>query len=292
MQNKTLIGKNNYLFLQNDTCRELEVHCNNLNLVTDTSLSRYNFKNFLITIFPNKSYIYSKFLPDGYNVNYRPAFQIYKNKFDEKIIDGYAELSDQENIYYKTDTHINLKGNYIIYKKFIEKVNNLYNLNLVAKHINIHSKVCKLNTLPYGVGDLTYPVNLGDQTLDDINDIYFYSDDITDFYCIYKINNEENIRFLDYNLVDNTSILEKDNKNIDWVVISKYIIYKKNTHNNTSCKKIIIFYDSFLLNIISLYFELFDECNVYFIKSIYENALINLIKPDYIFEFRLERFLN
>jgi hypothetical protein len=291
MQNKTLIGKNNYLFLKNDACRELEVHCNNLNLVSDPTLSRYTFNNFLIIIFPNKSYVYKNFLPEEYNVQYRPALKIYKNKFDKKLIDGYTELTEQENVYYKTDTHINLKGNYIIYKKFIEKVNNLYNLNLVAKHINIQSKVCKLNTLPYGVGDLTWPVNLGDQILDDINDIYFYSDDITDFYCIYKINNEENIRFLDYNLVDNASILEKDNKNVDWDVISKYIIYKKNTHNNTSCKKIIIFYDSFLLNIMPLYFELFCLYDFYFIKSEYDNALINLIKPDYIFEFRLERFL-
>ena len=30
---KTLIGKEDYLFLINDSCKELEIHCNNLNLV-------------------------------------------------------------------------------------------------------------------------------------------------------------------------------------------------------------------------------------------------------------------
>ena len=32
--NKTLIGKNDYLFLINDSSKELEIHCNNLNVVT------------------------------------------------------------------------------------------------------------------------------------------------------------------------------------------------------------------------------------------------------------------
>lgn len=292
MSNKTLIGKNNYLFLKNDGCQELEVHCKNLNLVSDPSLSRYKFNNFLITIFPNKSYIYKQFLPDGYDLKYRPALKIFKNKFGDKLIDGYVQLKDQSNTYYKTDTHINLKGNYIIYKNFIERANNLYNLNLVTKHINIQSKTCILNTLPHAIGDLTWDNNLGDQQLTDKNDIYFYSNDITDFYCIYKIKNNENIRFLDYNLIDKTNVLEETNKNADWHVLSKYIIYKKNVDNKASCKKIIIFYDSFLLNIISLYFELFNKYDFYFIKSVYDNALINLIKPDYIFEFRVERFLS
>ena len=47
-QNKTLIGKDNYLFLTNDSAKELEVHCNNLNLVQDKSLQRYKFDNFLL----------------------------------------------------------------------------------------------------------------------------------------------------------------------------------------------------------------------------------------------------
>ena len=33
--NKTLIGKNNYLFLINDSGQELKIHCDNLNLVND-----------------------------------------------------------------------------------------------------------------------------------------------------------------------------------------------------------------------------------------------------------------
>ena len=38
---KTLIGKNNFLFLQNDSARELEVHNNNLCLVHHEFYKRY-----------------------------------------------------------------------------------------------------------------------------------------------------------------------------------------------------------------------------------------------------------
>jgi len=53
--NKTLIGINNYLFLINYTNRELEVHCNNLLLVNDITLSKYKNTNYILFIYPNKS---------------------------------------------------------------------------------------------------------------------------------------------------------------------------------------------------------------------------------------------
>jgi hypothetical protein len=286
MPNKTLIGKNNYLFLINDSGRELDVHCENLNLIKDIKLSRYSFDNFCIVIFPNKSYLYRDFLPSTYDAKYRPAFELYQSKFNNKIMDGYELLKYEKDVYYKTDTHINLKGNYIIYKHFIHKINNLFDLRLLPKQINIQSKTCFLEQ--FGIGDLTWPINLGDQKLEDISDIYFYSDDIIDFYNFYKIQKNKNILFLNYELIDETEILEQ--QFVDWNIMSNYIIYIKNTEKEDCRKKIIIFYDSFLLNILPLYFELFYE--VYMIKASYNNGLINLIKPDYVFEFRVERFLT
>ena len=75
--NKTLIGKNGFLFLNNDSCKELEVHCNNINLVNYKNLGRYNFEKFCLIVFPNKSLIYKDFLPDNYDVKYRPALEDY-----------------------------------------------------------------------------------------------------------------------------------------------------------------------------------------------------------------------
>lgn len=282
--NKTLIGKNGYLFLTNDTCKELEVHCQNLNLIKNKSLPHLNFDNYMMILFPNKSLYYKNYLPDEYVVKYRPAFEIYKNKLQDKMLDCYEILKNIDDAYYKTDTHINLKGNYEVYLKFIEKVNNDYELNLKAKYIKIEViENIELSSLNYGIGDLTWPSNLGNQTLINKNDNYYYSTDFSDFYMRHKINNNDNIMFFDYELNNKTD--ELNNLIVDWNIISKYIIYKKNKNGY----KVIIFYDSFILNILPLYIELFNE--IYLIKSVYNNKLIDIIKPDYIFEFRLERFL-
>ena len=62
-------------------------------------------------------------------------------------------------------------------------------------------------------------------------------------------------------------------------------------HNTDKVKlRIIIFYDSFLLHVLPLYFSLFND--VYFIKNPYSNEIIEMIKPDYVIEFMVERFLN
>ena len=43
---------------------------------------------------------------------------------------------DYETDYYKTDNHINLKGNYHVYKEFIKCVNSLFNLHPWTKRNN------------------------------------------------------------------------------------------------------------------------------------------------------------
>jgi len=178
-----------------------------------------------------------------------------------------------------------LKGNYIIYLEFIKKCNLLYNTNLSSKNINILKLTnVNLNSLNVGIGDLTWPGNLGNQILKDDLDNYYYSNDIELFYPKYVITFESEYMFYDYDLNNKTS--ELINNIVEWNVVSKYIIYKKNIHKKN---KVIIFYDSFILSILPLYMELFYE--VYMIKNLYNNELINLINPDYVFEFRVERFL-
>jgi len=289
--NKTLIGKNGFLFLQNDSGNEIKIHNENLCLVQDISLKRYNeYKDkFLLTVFPNKSLICKEFLPDEFDMKYRPAFDIYKKKFDDKIIDGLTVLSDYKNIFYKTDTHINLYGAYIIYSTFVDNFNALFKMNVIKKEINIKSKlVDSLNELKLGIGDLTWKVNLGNQTLNSTEDIYFYSDDFTEIYLKYELKLNDPIRILRFDknkFIDNTN--EFIGKTIDWETLSQYTLYKKN--NIFPKQKCLIFYDSFLLSTLSLYLELFDE--VYLSKTVFSNEIIQIIDPDYICEFRIERFL-
>jgi hypothetical protein len=293
--NKTLIGKKNYLFLQNDSAKELEVHNNNLCLVNKKFLKRYekNKNRFLLIVLPNKSFVYKSYLPDNYNLIYRPGFNEYKEYLNEHILDGYEFLKDIDNSYYKTDTHINLNGNYIIYLNFIDKINNLFNLNISKKEIPLLSVECdSLSKLNKGIGDLTWETNLGNQILEDISDKYYYFEntfDLEEFYMSYKITNDSKIKLYYINnnmLIDETEL--NINKIVDWNIVSKYIFYKKNDHVQNNLK-ILIFYDSFLLSIMPIYFNLFNE--VYFSKTIYNNDLIEVIDPDYVFEFRCERFL-
>jgi hypothetical protein len=158
-------------------------------------------------------------------------------------------------------------------------------MNLIPKQLNLKIlKDIELSSLNIGIGDLTWGCNLGNQQLDFKNDNYYYSDDIEDFYMKYTIKNNDKYIFYNYELENKNEELE--NKIVDWNIISKYIIYKNNIDKKN---KVIIFYDSFLLSILPLYMELFKD--VYMIKNIYNNELIDLIKPDYVFEFRVERFL-
>lgn len=286
-ENKTLIGKNNYLFLINDSCKELDVHCNNLNLVNDKTLSRYNLNNFLLIVFPNKSLIYKNYLPEQYKVKYRPAIEEYKKILDNKLVDGYKVLKNELNTYYKTDTHINIKGSYIVYKYFIEKVNKIYNLNIKANDINILDKECVLNDLNYGIGDLLWENNLGEQTISDNNkiDVFYYSNDINYLYYQHKISNNNEIRVLNKDLTDINH--ELDGSLLTWEILSNNILYKKNITGNNL--KVIFFYDSFLISLLDLYLSTFHE--VYMIKEVYDKKFIDIINPDYVFEFRVERFL-
>jgi len=52
---------------------------------------------------------------------------------------------------------------------------------------------------------------------------------------------------------------------------------------------IVIIYDSFLLPTLWLYLRMFEE--VYMSKHIFTESIIDKINPDYVFEFRIERFL-
>jgi hypothetical protein len=284
---KTLIGKNNYLFLINDACRELEVHCENLNLVNDKSLSRYNLENFLLIVLPNKSLVYRDYLPDNYNIKYRPALNDYKKIFKNKLVDTYKILKNEEDVFYKTDTHINMKGNYFVYNYFIKKLNEIYNLDIKPHNIVLSSKNCKLAELNYGLGDLLWDKNLGNQNIDENSKIdnFYYSDNVEILYYNHKIKESDEIRILNKEFIDiNYKLVDSL---ISWEILSENILYRKNNTDNNL--KVLIFYDSFSISLLDLYLKLFNE--VYMIKEIYNSHYIKTINPDYVFEFRVERFL-
>jgi hypothetical protein len=275
---KTLVGKHGYLFLQNDESKELDIHCNNVSRVFDPSLSRYTFSNYHLFVYPDKSILYRHFLPDTYQAIYRPALDIYQRHFKDRCIDLY-ELLSHEDTYYKTDTHINGKGSYLVYQCFIRYLRSLH-LEPPEKKLELEPCECILQTLPYGVGDLTWPSNLGNVTLDDPQDVFYRNESML-FVHHYKICSCASVRFLNNTLQDVTATLE--GQLVTWDIISNYIIHIQNPG-----PRILIFYDSFLLQSLALYFDFFD---IYFVKDVYSNDIIKTIQPEYVFEFRIERFL-
>ena len=296
---KTLIGKNDYLFLVNDTNKELDIHVNNYTTVTKDSFKKYEkyLDKFLIFIYPDKSYLLRHFLPTNFNSQYRPGFLLYKEYFKNKLFDLTEILKHLDDPYYKTDTHINFLSAYYVNYYFIEKINIFFGMNINFRKLNISKKNICLLDLNMGIGDLLFKENIGNQVIDNIVDTYYYNDDIPYFYTKYLIDNNEKIIY-DYTKIFFVKI--ENNKFVDyttelvgnyvnWDIISKHIIFVENESIKNN-NKILIFYDSFLLHSIQLYFNLFKY--TFFSKTIFSEELVDTIKPDYIFEFRVERFLN
>ena len=286
---KTLVGKEGWLFLKNDACRELEVHCNNLCLVAETfQRDRYarHMKKFLMTIFPNKSYLYSDQLPAGYTAKYRPGFDIYKKIFGDRLLDGYKVLKGVAETYYKTDTHVNFLGACLIHNAWILNINQQFGLSIpVPEHTIIRNEVASLSELTIGIGDLTWDSNRGSIALDSTADVYFKSDTVESLYMTYKIAVDGPIRLLGPTLEDITET--HVGATLDWSIVSPCILFKKNPGGVS--KKVLIFYDSFLCSTLSLYLNLFAA--TYMAKTIYDPVLVDKINPDLVFEFRVERFL-
>ena len=286
---KTLIGKENYLFLQNDSNRELEVHNNNLCVVSKNFHLKFEkyLSKYLLIVFPNKSLVHQRYLPDGFDLKYRPGIDMYKKYLNDRIIDLYEYLKNEDS-FYKTDTHMNLNGAYISYEVVISKLRAIFNIQVEKPNIHLQKKECILADLNLGLGDLTWEMNLGQQDLKDKSDIYYYSDDIEPIYTRYKISSsDKHLAILNYNLeYCNT---QYDGTVIDWNIVSNYIIYSINNEVKQK-EKILIFYDSFLLSSLSLWRQAFHE--VYFIKNTFNPEMVKKINPDYILEFRVERFLN
>jgi hypothetical protein len=286
---KTLIGKNNYLFLQNDSNKELEVHNDNLSLVKSNFYLKYEkyISKYLLIVFPNKSFVHKEFLPDKFNLKYRPALDAYQSYFKDHLLDMYPHLNGLDT-FYKTDTHMNFHGACVVYSVGMDKIRKLFQLPVESISITIQRKNCTLSELNIGLGDLTWEMNLGNQVLEDRMDTYYYTDDIDMIFMKYIVDrHNENLSFLDYNLINLTH--ELDGRIVNWEIVSKFILHSKNSAVSLQ-KKIIIFYDSFLLSSIPLWMKTFSE--IYFIKNNFNPELIERIQPDYIFEFRVERFLS
>ena len=291
MNNKTLIGKNNYLFLMNDSANGLENHCNH-KYSKEINISIYNkiIDKFLLIVFPDKECICNNFLPNTFKINNRYCLNKYKLELKNNIIDttGLLEYTD----YYITDTHMNIKGLYKVYKETIIQFNKLFNKNVSIINTDLkQEQINNLQSLQLGLGDLTWDINKGDLKLNNINDVYYTINQNFPFYCKLKITNPLNVENVNINilngLLDNVTDQYLNNI-ITWQILSDNIIESKNNNNGNNIK-VLIFYDSFLIQIVPLIMKTFKHC--FFSKTNINYNLIDKINPNFVLEFRVERFL-
>jgi hypothetical protein len=154
---KTLIGKNNFLFLHNDTSKEIYFQLKNeSSLNTQYIKNHLNVKNSLLIIFPDKSVGCKQYLPDDYQNIQRKTIIDLKNQL-QNMYDGYECIKNMDDVFYKTDTHMNLKGCYEIYKNSINFFNIINNESIKTNCIEIKKKIVEnLSCLGFEIGDLTW----------------------------------------------------------------------------------------------------------------------------------------
>jgi len=235
-------------------------------------------------MFPDKEIICKDYLPDKYKILNRDKMYYYKYNFIDLFYDS-TELFDVED-FYKTDTHINLKGMIKFYKEACKIISKKLNIDIEDKEFNIKMKEV------VGNGDLLQCVNIGTNIAKKIIEKVYYIDNNNNiinnnydnnFYYYKSIN----IKILNNNLIDISEYYYE--KLLHYGDIKDNILYCKNNIVNKKYNRVVIFYDSFLCSTISLYLSLFKE--VYMVKGIFKQKIIENINPDFILEFRIERFL-
>lgn len=284
MSNKTLIGKEGYLFLHNDSSLEIEKHCNpryTCNTIVLNTIA--HIKNYILIVFPDKSYTLRQFLPDTIIPIHRPAFDQYAKVLGNRIVDGYAVIENTHEVFYKTDTHMNLKGVLLVLNAAIQQLNIVFGCTIDPFTISLHrAEVNSLSPLQVGIGDLTWSPNLGNQTLESCHDIYYSTDTYTH---IYKTIIGGYVTLLSSTLQDCTHM--HATMYFTWDTLSEYIIYRNNPHKKY---KVLVFYDSFTVPVLPLLIGMFNE--IYLAKQIFNKDLVDKINPTYVLEFRVERFLS
>lgn len=327
---KTLVGKNGYLFLINDSNRFIENTFNPCYNFTEKDYSnlpyyklipKTNSKNnnckLNIIIIPSKAIIQKQYLPSSFinnNTNNqntkvnRTNFKIYSKIINDDlslINNNITKLFDYTNLlnekdYYKTDTHINLLGILKILKhtfsEFIDIKQYLSNLSILCKND------IKLRELNIGLGDLTWNTNILEnndkQKILNMTDNYYYLPSITSLYpnanikqyC--KINNLNITLFENYNFNNKYNIANMDIFNWD-LIHNKICVIKHNKNDYLNDTNVLIYCDSNLIHYLPVLFKLFKKLVI--VKSRFNNAITNNILKlhdiNYIYEFVIEKFL-
>jgi len=269
--NKTLKGKDDYLFLINDGNEEIRQHFDRAyvnqfkksvfieNLNNKEGCCETNNIKYYFFIVPDKSYVCRDLLP--FDV------KLVKRNYDQ-VKDLVPDFSDKldPSCYWKNDTHINFVGGTELTYNILHYIDKNFTRDEFDRLIN--EQIVVKDEIPHG--DLMTPIN------------WSYSEEEKEKY------NYAKDKFL-YNkfIKDLRGTLPEQFK----YDARRETVYTMNENSLTDLR-VLIFRDSstnYLYSLLSMYFK---EMLLYWDHWILNKEIIEWYKPDIVFEIRTERFLD
>jgi hypothetical protein len=269
--NRSLKGKDGYLFLVNDSNNEIRQHYDQtyLNKFNETLFkkilnSRHSYCNnnnikYFFFMVPDKSYVCRELLPFDIKFIKRNYNKI------ENLVPDFSDKLDP-SCYWKTDTHINFLGGKEITYNILNHIDPNINRAVFDKLIDEQMDVSDDYTI---------------QPACDLVSKWSYSKEELEEYL-----NEKQIFYTNKYTRDLENIPEKFKFN------SKRQTYSCINSESFTDKRVLIFRDSsteFLKNIMSIYPK---EQLCYWDHWCFNKELIEWYKPDIILEIRTERLLD
>jgi hypothetical protein len=269
--NKTLKGKDNFLFLINDSSCEIKQHFDDSyeNIFKAKDFKKnYNFKKkfckdrnikYFFFIIPDKSLVCKDLLPFN-TANIKRNYDLIK----DLVPDFSSNLNC--NSYFKCDTHINYLGGQELAYCFLNYINKDFQRDDLDKLIE--KQIVIVDFLKDG--DLTSEIN------------WSYSEEEKLDYL-----QEETVSYIHNSIKDITGKLPDEFKKHKTRVTEYW-----NNDKSFSDQRVLILRDSsmhILRNTLATYFK---ETLLYWDHWVFNKKLVEWYKPDIILEIRTERFLE
>lgn len=267
---KSIKGKNNYLFLINDSNNELKQHfdenyenkfnenifLNQLNEKKDYCEAK-NIEYFFFLV-PDKSLVCKEFLPFDSNYEKR-NFKTVNNSLPDFI--DYLD----HNCYFKNDSHINYEGGKKLAYCYLKYIDPYFDKDIFNKLIN--DQIISINS--EHLGDLIMEKNWSYSNIE--------RDDFPNDKVIKYVN--KCLKLL------NHKIPERFKQSV------RETVYYKNEQGLTNFKVLVLRDSSInlLKDVLSIYF---NEILLYWGYWSFDKDLIEWYKPDIILEIKTERFLE
>jgi len=268
----TLEGRNNYLFLVNDSNNEIKQHFDDIyKHQFDSKLFRKAFSlkkkkfremnaEYYFFIFPDKSLACKDYLP----FNFKNIYRNY-DKIKDLVPDFLENLSEKH--YFRLDSHLNYSGGKKLCQKILEHINNDFNKKIFEKLILENAEPLKIGR----EHDLLMEKNWS-----------------------YSTNKRNNYQIIgDYFTVTSSHLTNLENEIPEEFKFCRLrkSAYIKN-ENSFSNLKLLVFSDSFFEFIARYIYLYFEETFFYWDHNTLNKDLIEWYKPDIIIEIRAERFFE